>query len=214
MRVGFEFGGIRKNTKYYLKMSEYVGEYGANYPVIIANAYEILKDSYNLSAEPPSSNIDFCAEPAQLDGLSVSRSADLESHADSTYSSDGCEEGRDMYVNARKLILRSEPFKDDNSKLYYDQDGSTIPILFQFQKCEKITVVKEHTNKPEKKENTEWMKISKQCALKHIRDNSSSPAKFKYKSGKIYEKEFMYVGFREDSTQFFLSSEKPNDCPK
>ena len=209
---GFEFGGIRENTKYYLNTSQYSGKYGANYPVIIANAYEILKESYNLSDESPSDNIDFCAELAQLGSLSVSRSADLESHADSTYSSDGCEEGRDMYVSARKLMLRSEPVKNENSKLYYNQDGSAI--LFQFLKCEKITVIKEYTNKLEEKENIEWMKISKQCALKHIPDNSSSPAKFKYKSGKIYEKEFMYVGFREDSTQFFLSFEKPNDCPK
>ena len=202
---GFEFGGIRENTKYYLNTSEYAGEYGANYPVIIANTYEILKDSYNLSDEPPSGNIDFCAEPAQSDGLSVSRSADLESHTDLTYSSYGCE-GKDIYVRANKLVLRSQPVIDEDSKLRYTQAGSEK--VFQFSQCEKITVIREDIRELEKKENIEWMKISNQCVLKHIPDNSSMPAKF-------YEKEFMYVAYRDKGNgQFFLMASSSSDYKK
>ena len=208
---GFEFGGIRENTKYYLKTSEYVREYGANYPVIIANTYEILKDSYNLSDEPPSANIDFCAEPAQLDSLSVSRSSDLESHADLTYSSDGCEEGRDMYVHAKNLVLRSEPVKDKDSELWYNQNERAK--VFQFSKCDKVSVIEEDIDQLEEKENIEWMKISNQCVLKHISGNISGSAKFEYKSGELYEKEFMHVAYRDKGNgQFFLKKAKPDDC--
>ena len=205
---GFEFGDInRKNTKYYLKTSVYDE---ANYPVIIANAYEILKKSYNLSDEPPpTDNIDFCAALAQSDSLPVSRSSDLEFHTDSTYSSDGCKEGRDMYVHAKKLVLRSESVTDESSELWYNRNGRAK--IFQFSKCDKITVIDEEINELEEKGNIEWMKISNQCALKHIPDNGSSPAKFQYESGEFYDQPFMYVAYRDDD-QFFLRAKKPDDC--